>query len=199
MLLAFPLAASSWGATVVWNGTPIAFSKDAFANFALAGNQDRITNQVWLTRGTSQGLFNIFAEPSYTHSVSPSGTEWAYGTTANYATLSYTDWETWTGGTGGGPPSTVGKDAVLHLTNEDIYLDIKMTSWGGSGGQFSYIRSTAAVPEPGSIALLGIGTILLSSRRRNLTSARFAMQPVAVPVAAARMTTTHLAPPSLLG
>jgi hypothetical protein len=127
---------------VIWNGPSITFSKAALADYTLPENQDHITDRVWLTRATTNGLFNIKAETFFTHLLSPLRTEWAYGTTANYDTLTYHDWETWTGGSGGGPPSTVGKDAVLHLVTENIYIDINFTSWGGSGGQFGYVRST---------------------------------------------------------
>ena len=127
---------------VIWTGPAITFSKDAGADWTLTQNQDRITDQIWLTRATTKGPLNIKSEASFSHSLSPVGTEWAYGTTANYATLTYQDWDSWAGGPAGGPPSTVGKDAVLHLINENIYIDIKFTSWGGSGGQFSYVRST---------------------------------------------------------
>ena len=41
-----------------------------------------------------------------------------------------------------GPPSTVGQNAVLHLLNSNIYIDIKFTSWGATGGAFSYVRSS---------------------------------------------------------
>ncbi|MFM2007327.1 MAG: hypothetical protein RLZZ09_2982 [Pseudomonadota bacterium] len=165
VILTFPLAALAQAATVVWNGAPIAIAKAAGADFTLLQNQDRLTDQVWLTRGNSQGLFNIRAEPAFAHAFSPAGTEWAYGTTANYAALSYTNWEAWTGGAGGGPPGTVGRDAVLHLIADDIYLDLKFTLWGGNGGAFSYLRSTP-VPEPGGFVLLGIGALLLAARRR---------------------------------
>jgi glucose/arabinose dehydrogenase len=132
---------------VIWNGPPFTFSKAALADWTLPQNQDRITDRVWLTRATTAGLFNIKSESSYTHNLSPADTEWAYGTTADYSTLTYEDWETWNGGQGGGPPSTVGRDAVLHLITDNIYIDIKFTSWGGSGGggQFSYVRSTPPV------------------------------------------------------
>ncbi len=135
-------------APVIWNGPPIAFSKAASADFTLPQNQDRITDNVWITRANSQGIFNIKEEPGFTHTLSPVGTEWASGTTANFSTLTYTDWETWTGGGGGGPPSTVGQDAVLHILKGNIYIDIKFTAWGGSasGGLFSYTRSTPLSP-----------------------------------------------------
>jgi glucose/arabinose dehydrogenase len=129
-------------APIIWNGPAISFNKPAGADYTLPENQDRLTDSVWLTRATIQGLFNIKTELSFINFSSPANTEWAYGTTANYATLTYNNWESWTGGPGGGPPSTVGKDAVLHLISDNIYLDLKFTGWGGSGGQFSYTRST---------------------------------------------------------
>ena len=133
-------------APTIWNGPAITFSKAAQANHTLPANQDRMTDQVWLTRASTQGLFNIKSELGFVHALSPAGTEWAYGTTANYDTLTYANWETWTGGQGGGPPSTVGNDAVVHLIAENIYLDIKFTSWGGNGGAFAYTRSTPTPP-----------------------------------------------------
>lgn len=171
IVAAVPLAISCQAATVVWNGAAINFTKNAFADVNLAANQDRITSQVWLTRSNTQGLFNMVAESGFTHVQSPLGTEWAFGTTANYATLTYTNWEAWTDLVIGGPPGTVGKDAVVHLLDgaDDIYLDLKFTSWSagsGGGGAFSYVRSTAPVPESGSVALIGMSTIFLASRRR---------------------------------
>ncbi len=169
ILFAFPLAAVSFGTPTVWNGPTVSFGKPAFANETLAQNQDRLTNNVWLTRAAVQGIFNIKSEVSYTHNLSPSDTEWALGTTANYSLLTYTNWETWTGGIPN-VPSIVGKNAVVHLISEDIYLDLKFTGWGvgsGAGGTFSYDRSTAPVPEPGSLVLLGIGAVTLSMRRRS--------------------------------
>jgi glucose/arabinose dehydrogenase len=132
-------------APVVWTGPAITFSKAPLADWTLPQNQDRITDAVWLTRASTQGLFNLKAEAAFANNVSPVGTEWAYGTTADYATLTYKDWETWTGGQGGGPPGTVGQNAVVHLLSGNIYIDIKFTSWsqrGTGGGAFSYVRST---------------------------------------------------------
>lgn len=128
--------------SVIWNGPTISFAKAAGADWTLAENQDRITDSVWLTRASSQGIFNIKSEAVYTHNLSPAGTEWAYGTTANYAALVYKNWEAWTGGAGGGPPSTVGQNAVLHLMGSNTYLDLKFTAWSGPNGAFSYLRST---------------------------------------------------------
>lgn len=141
-------------AATIWTGPPIMFSKAANADPTLEANQDRITPNVWITRGSSQGIYNIKTETGYTHNSSPADTRWAYGTTANYASLTYKSWEEWNGGAGGGPPSMVDQDAVLHLISEDIYIDIKFTSWGGVGGAYSYVRSTpAAANSPPTVTI----------------------------------------------
>jgi hypothetical protein len=148
------LAISAHAATV-WNGPTISFTKSNYANPLLAQNQDRLTANVWITRGSSQGLFNANTESSFTHYVSPAGTEWANGSLENYATLSYTNWNHWASGVNANPYATVGVQAVLHLIPDDIYLSVQFTSWSGgapgggptSGGGFSYLRSTP-VPEP---------------------------------------------------
>jgi glucose/arabinose dehydrogenase len=148
MLLVFILVAAPTvlQAATVWTGPFTTFTKASGTDPAQAANQDRITPNVWITRGGLDGLYNAKTEAGFTHFLSPADTEWANGTTANYATLSYTDWNHWAKGVNVGPPSTVGVDAVLHLISDDIYLDIKFTSWagGGSGGGFAYQRSTPA-------------------------------------------------------
>ena len=142
-----------------------------------AANQDRLTSNVWITRAGSQGLYNAKTESAFTHFFSPADTAWANGTTANYSTLSYTDWNTWSNGVNPGPPSTVGVNAVLHLVSDDIYLDIKFTSWSGSsGGGFAYLRSTPTlVPEPaaGLLLLAGLAGVagVRGLKRRNVEAA----------------------------
>ncbi|PYJ02048.1 MAG: hypothetical protein DME25_17010, partial [Verrucomicrobia bacterium] len=116
-------------APTIWNGPLITFTKPGFSDWHDPANQDRVTADVWITRDTTQCIFNAATESAYTHFFSPQNTEWSYGTLANYASLTYKDWEDWYGGaTAGGPPSTIGKDAVLHLISDDIYLSIKFTS-----------------------------------------------------------------------
>src|ERR1035441_5223037 len=120
-------------AATIWNGPPVSESN--------ASEPDKITANVWITRGGSQGLYNAKTETSFTHFFSPADTEWADGTTANYNTLSYTDWNTWAKNIHGGPPGTVGVAAVVHLITDDIYIDITFTSWG-EFGPYSYMRAT---------------------------------------------------------
>ncbi len=154
---------------VIWNGPSINFSKAAGADWNLPQNQDRITPTVWLTRASSQGLFNIHLESSFTQNLSPARTRWAYGTTAGFASLNYQDWQTWTGGPPGGPPNTVGKDAVLHLLDGNIYIDIKFDSWGGNGGAFSYTRSTPPVTPLEAWRSFHFNTTTNSGDAANLT------------------------------
>jgi hypothetical protein len=165
LALAAPLAAS---AATIWSGPMITFTEPDNANPAQADNQDRLTSLVWLTRGDLQGLYNAESETSFTHFLSPAGTAWANGTTANYSTLSYTDWNTWAKGVNPSPPSTIGVNAVLHLISEDIYLDIQFTSWSVRNSGFSYQRSTPGVPEPsaGLLLLAGLATAAARGYRR---------------------------------
>ena len=139
----------------IWNGPSLTFVRPSGVDWMQASNQDRLTPSVWLVRDTTRGLFNATQETLYEHYFSPANTEWAYGNLANFSSLTYTNWEGWNGHN---PPSMVGRDAVLHLILDDIYLSIKFTSWGGPGGAYSYERSTPSVPEPSAGLLLGAVT-----------------------------------------
>jgi len=161
-------------ATTVWSGPALAFEKPAFASASDPAHQDRLTDGVALTRGLTQGLYNATVEAVYNAS-SPAGTEWAWTlnnpgldpadlTASHYASLQF---DTWITAHGRNPPATVGIPGVLHLLDEDIYLDITFTRWGaggGGGGAFAYTRST--IPEPAGGALLGLGLVGLALRPR---------------------------------
>lgn len=134
--LAFPMAAQ---ASTIWNGPTVSEGDGSQPN--------TLTAHVVIVRDGSQGIYNAVSESFFTHFFSPQDTEWADGTTANYASLSYTNWNTWAKNIHGGPPSTVGVNAVVHLITDDIYLNITFTSWGIGGG-YSYNRST---PSPANL------------------------------------------------
>jgi hypothetical protein len=136
------------GATI-WTGNPITFTDIAGSDPSLPQNQDRLTTNVWITRGGLQGIYNIAQEGSFAHFLSPKDTAWADGAAANYLSLSFTDWDTWAKNLHGGPPSTVGVHAVMRLITDDIYLNVTFTSWGGSAGGFAYLRSTPVIYLPG--------------------------------------------------
>ena len=123
----------------IWTGSNISFSKADGADPTDAVNQDRITDNVWITRGNNGGqIFNIRAEESSQKASSPADTEWALGTTDDVANLTFANFRTTIK-----PQDVVGKDLVLHLISDDIYIDIKFDSWTSSKeGGFSYTRST---------------------------------------------------------
>jgi hypothetical protein len=131
---------------VIWNGPTITFSKANYADYTLVQNQDVITSTVKITRANEQGLFNIATESSFVWGSSPSNTEWAVGTLSNYASLTYKIWEQ---AVSYSPPSSVNKTYVVHLINENIFLELKVLSWtaGASGGGFSYSRTTCTPPS----------------------------------------------------
>jgi len=126
----------------LYTGPFITFEKAAGADPNQLSNQDRITDDVWITRGSRMGLYNASSENGYTKNVSPAGTEWAEGSLDDYDTLTYSDWEA---AVFGSPPSSVGKMYVVHLIDEDIYLQLEVLSWGqgaSGNGSFSYRRSS---------------------------------------------------------
>ncbi|MCO6477816.1 MAG: T9SS type A sorting domain-containing protein [Phaeodactylibacter sp.] len=135
-LLAWPALTQT-----IWEGPKITFTKPNNADFTIEENQDRITDNVWITRGTTMGIYNIKIENGYTTNSSPADTEWAFGTTASISSLAFDDWQTTVNSN---PPGMVGQDMVLHLISEDIYIDLRFLSWsvGTAGGGFSYERST---------------------------------------------------------
>jgi hypothetical protein len=165
----------------VWTGFDVQFSKPLFADPNSPENQDRITDNVWITRGTNQGLFNARLESGYA-AVSPADTEWATAlltanagetiAASNWQDLTFDDWITAYGGMGTGslPGNLLANNAVVHLITDDVYLDLRFTGWSGSGGSFSYARA-AAIPEPTSatgslIALIGLSCCPRRQERR---------------------------------
>ena len=135
----------------VWTGLSETFTKLSYSDWELPENQDRITDNVWLTRADSMGLFNIRMEDNGFEEFSPICTEWAYGSAADWQSLDFQPWLMWHGAY---PLAMVGQDAVLHLLCEEIYLDIKFLFWasgeGVGGGGFSYQRASPCAEYPAS-------------------------------------------------
>ena len=167
-------AARANGAPTVWTGPTFSFSKPSGANHTLPANQDQLTASVALTRGNSQGMINILGEASFTAS-SPTGTLWATALNNPLDTIAATNWAaldftTWTAAYANNVGTNIlNHNAVVHLVTDDVYLDLRFTSFqgGGSGGAFAYQRSTP-LPEPttGSLALLSLGMLLRRQSRR---------------------------------
>ena len=160
--LPFLAFATTAPAQTVWSGYTFPFSKPAFSDYLLPEFQDRITDNVWLTRGASQGLVNAVSECDeedcfYAHTFSPEGTEWATDLiaanasedieAANWQQLTFDDWETAYGFSIGA--NILDHVAVLHLIEDDIYIDIRFTQWGStpaSGTPISYERGEPPLP-----------------------------------------------------
>src|SRR5262245_20391533 len=98
-------------AATLWTGPTTNFVNLAGSNPTQPTYQDRLTPGVWLTRGSSQGIYNAATEGGFTHFLSPQDTAWSDGVLSNYASLSYVDWDTWAKNQHGGPPGTIGVNA----------------------------------------------------------------------------------------
>ena len=125
---------------VTWNGDLLNFEKSDGEDPSLQSNQDRLTDNVWITRGNDGGqIYNIAKENISDKNSSPVGTEWAIGSLDDIGSLSFSKFRSAVGS----PKDVVGKNLVLHLIEDDIYLSVRFTSWSnGQKGGFSYTRST---------------------------------------------------------
>jgi len=126
---------------VVWTGATVTFSKEAGADPTNEANQDRITDNVWITRGNAGGqIYNAASETVADKDASPADTEWAIGTIDQIDDLEFKPFRE----TLSKPKNQVGTDLVLHLITDNIYLSMKITSWdeGRTNGGFAYERSS---------------------------------------------------------
>lgn len=138
-----------------WCGTPLSFIQPS------AGQPDILTPAVSLNRGQLEGLFNSVQESSFAFG-SPAGTEWAFGTSADYPTLIF---QPWLDTIDSQPLTQIGQPMVVHLLQEDIYVDLEFAAWAigpGVGSRFSYVRSTPGACDPPSVSgLAGGGWVVL--------------------------------------
>lgn len=123
----------------------VVFVKNNNTNPNLPQNQDRITDNVWITRGLGGGeIYNARVESSVAKRESPEDTEWAIGTTDDLPNLTFDTFRNTIR-----PREVVGKRLVLHLITDDIYLDIQFTAWSsGKAGGFAYVRSPVSDLTP---------------------------------------------------
>ena len=125
---------------VFWRGSTKSFTKANGANPTLESNQDRLTSRIWITRGNNGGqIYNAAVSNGANKTNSPVGTQWAIGTIDEIYSLNFKNFRAAVTN----PKNIVGVNLVVHLTEEDIYLSLKFTSWsGGKQGGFAYERST---------------------------------------------------------
>ena len=103
------------------NGVSVTFTKEDNADYTLEENQDRITDNVWITRAEQKPLFNIAAEASYDSAPrlyinavgSPENTEWVFGRTQDVSLDSYQPWQAAIGGRI--PRGMLGRFISLHV------------------------------------------------------------------------------------
>lgn len=125
---------------VIWSGDKITFYKQDLEA------ADQLTSNVILVRGSSGGLFNSVNELENS-SISPVGTRWANGKTSdNLNELTFDSFRVSVGQGNQGNKPPIETDLVLHLVNDNIYLDIKFLTWE-QGGNYSYERSTSNEPS----------------------------------------------------
>ena len=123
----------------IWSGPNIEFKKEIGDDPKDKLNQDEITSSVSITRGNNGEIYNAISEEKAQKGLSPIGTLWAIGTVENISTLSFSSFRNAVGS----PQNVVGKNLVLHIIKEDVYLSVEFTNWGQKKkGNFTYIRST---------------------------------------------------------
>jgi len=145
-----------WNSWMIWGGEEFSYNRTRngetteFAHPRTQGLNDCITENVCITRDCSRPIYNsvleLYAEPGC-GSMSPLGTEWAYGNCANKDSLSF---YTFISNAGCNPLNMIGKNMCLHLMTDNKYINIKFLTWNsgkedgnkiGDGG-FSYIKAS---------------------------------------------------------
>ena len=133
--------------STIWTGTNMTFTKGDQSDPTLESNQDRITDNVWITRPNKKEegkngygqIYNIKEESKPDENNSPVGTKWAVGTIDQIESLTFKKFRAAVGK----PKNVVGKNLVMYLEIDDVYLTVKFTSWSqGEKGGFAYERST---------------------------------------------------------
>ena len=130
------------GSTTIWMGEEITFTLADNVNFTEPGNQDTLTANVIITRTSGGPIFNVAVEAMGSQNVSPIGTEWAVGRTDDLDNLTFLPLRE---AVGGRLQDIVGIDLVLHLIDDDIFLNVTFTAWTigqNNGGGFAYRRAT---------------------------------------------------------
>ena len=137
----FLLTATQIQGQTIWNTGSLTFTKTA------PFQQDCITPNVCLTRGAFSVIYNEvtenFLDGDGDCTWTPGGTEWAFGTIANWSTLTYQPLYVLHGCA---PPTMVNQPMVLHLIQDNIYLQLTFSFWGGSSanGNYTYTRTTTS-------------------------------------------------------
>ncbi|MEX2092105.1 MAG: hypothetical protein WD971_05480, partial [Pirellulales bacterium] len=143
----------------VWSGLTKSFTRPDDVDGTLPENQDTLVPGVIFARGSSGGLYNAISEPDFVRTISPEFTEWATDLLPANAgqPIAATNWANLTFGVftdayGGAVSFNFDRVAVVRLVNEDIYFDLRITSWTdghtSSSPGFTYLRAEPPAAEP---------------------------------------------------
>ena len=122
-------------------GEPISFTREANVDWTLPENQDRITDNVWITRQERMGPINAVDFEFYGTS-QPNGTFWAPMPTIEADLL--TDYGNWLGSHDWDAQSLPGETYSMYIPEANKFFDIHWLAWGSSGGSFTYERQEIA-------------------------------------------------------
>lgn len=100
----------------IWDGPPMTFTKTDYSDWTLPENQDRITEDIWITRGNSRPIFNI-AEDNLDSS--PLDTRWAFGSIADG--VENLEFDYWINTIDESPPEMVGNSMVMFLVSVSVH------------------------------------------------------------------------------
>ena len=136
----------------------ILFTKEDFADEALSENQDCIVENICLTRGLTEPLYNAVYYSGYSDMITSYSLgdsvliRWAEGTVseAELGNLNFVNSLQEIGGL----TNITSKDIVGYIVNLNIYLNFNFLQWtigvnsgGTGGGGFSYIRDVVIPVE----------------------------------------------------
>ncbi|MCX6804285.1 MAG: hypothetical protein NTY48_07020 [Candidatus Diapherotrites archaeon] len=129
---------SGVGGDSVMTVSPVSNGTVYFTRENYGVQQDCITQNVCIARGNIKGLYNSIREGEYS-SNTPSDTEWYFGGDC----VNGLTFKTWINAVNNNPQGSINVSACLHLISDNMYFNIKFTSFTGSngGGGFSYVRT----------------------------------------------------------
>ncbi len=122
----------------------VRFTKAANTDWRLEENQDRITSNVWLTRGSEGLLFNAKVESKH-NGAGPKGTKWFLGSLEDYSEeqLRSLEFGSMKSASKSRMRDARGKTFIVHLVEDEMFIELLFHSWGNKseGGGFSYSRT----------------------------------------------------------
>jgi len=131
----------------IWNGSITNFVQQAVVLGQPPEADVIIPGAVSLTRNGNHWLYNTNVDMLGADVGTPSDTEWAFGSLANCANLTYQSFDSFRNFNLSGVLLS-GGPMVCHLINENIYLSVQFTAWPHGGGAFAYMRSTPNTAPP---------------------------------------------------